>query len=73
MKADNTIGSKTRNRKKWKRFTPNREFISSAMNDYLKKGGKVTKLKNAPKNQEEIINHYRPKASLQSYTVEKAN
>ncbi len=39
-----TLAQKSRKRKKSKMFNPNREFLDTAMEDYIQRGGKITKI-----------------------------
>ncbi len=49
-----TLTQKSKKRKKSKGFNPNREYLDGAVQDYLKRGGKITKLVEIPDDAELI-------------------
>lgn len=53
-----------RRRKKGISFDPNKEFLSSAVEDFIKKGGKIKKIDSVPNNQSTIVRPYRSAVSM---------
>jgi hypothetical protein len=49
-----TLAKTSRRGKKSKGFNPNRDFLDTAMEDYLQRGGKITKVIEVPEEAELI-------------------
>ncbi len=67
MRTQTTPKNTKRRRKE--QFSPNHEFVSTAMEKFLKKGGKIKKLKSITKHQEKDINRYRSAPSANVLSV----